>query len=142
MERDTRRLALASVVAGIGAVTLIPVHAASHARRLGSVAQSFVQGSSVVHLYDIAQNLALFIPFGFVIALGNAGKGRIRLRAGLLAFALSAVIECAQAWLPGRYPSAWDVVFNALGGATGAWLALRWHGAFGPASLADQTASG
>jgi glycopeptide antibiotics resistance protein len=142
MERDTRRLALASVVAGIGTVTLIPVHAASHARRFGSLAQSFAHGSSVIHLYDFIQNMALFIPFGILIALGNTGKDRIWLRAGLCASGLSAAIDCAQAWLPGRYSSAWDVVFNALGGAAGAWLAVRCKGAFAGEPFADQTASG
>ena len=124
MERDTRRLALASVVAGIGAVTLIPVHAGLLRHAPVSLSASFAEGSRWFSLWDAGQNILLFLPLGGLIAMGTAG-GRPWLRAGAAALALSASIECAQAFLPGRYPSAWDVAFNALGGALGAWIAAR-----------------
>ena len=74
-------------------------------------------------LSDIVRNLILFIPFGAV--LYEHGRRRSR---GLLAtaavtvaasFVLSASVEYVQRYLPGRYPSAVDVLSNVAGALIG-----------------------
>lgn len=61
---------------------------------------------------DVVQNVALFIPFGFFV--GFAGLAR----ATLIGFGLSAAIEIAQQFIPGRFPSLIDLATNGAG----AWL--------------------
>lgn len=124
MEKDTRRLALASVVAGIATVTLIPVHAGWRAHPAGSIGAAFLSGSRWFSCFDAIQNVLLFLPLGYLMA-GEGAAGRPWLRAGAAGFAFSAAIECAQCFLPGRYASVWDIVFNASGAALGARIASR-----------------
>jgi VanZ family protein len=147
MERDTRRLALASVIAGIGAATLIPVHAGFRSLAPGSVLAAFRHGDRFFSWPDAGQNILLFLPLGALIAMDERRAGRPWLRAGAIALALSSAIEIAQAFLPGRFASLWDIAFNTLGGALGAWMAARLgrrsDRAAGPGEgPADQTASG
>ncbi|MBI1722501.1 MAG: VanZ family protein [Gemmatimonadetes bacterium] len=64
---------------------------------------------------DVLLNLILFLPLGVAIAL-NGWWGRAAfVAAGLL----SAGIETAQFFIPGRDPSLGDVIFNTLGAAAG-----------------------
>jgi hypothetical protein len=73
---------------------------------------------------DALANLILFVPLGAAL-LAN---GRTGARAVGLAGLLSAGIELAQIFIPGRDPSLGDVCFNTLGAAVGqvtAALALR-----------------
>lgn len=76
-------------------------------------------------LSDFLVNIVLYLPLGVGLTLQ-----RWRPRAVVLsAFLLSAAIEALQGVLPGRDPSAGDVVANALGAAVGLWLvrtAPRW----------------
>ena len=124
MEKDTRRLALVSVVAGIGAVTLIPVHAGVLTHRFASIPAAFREGLWAFSPADAGLNVLLFLPMGYLLAAaGEAPARHSWLRVGAIALAFSAAIECAQCLLPGRYPSLWDIVFNALGGALGGWVA-------------------
>lgn len=133
MEKDTRRLALASVILGILAVTLFPVHAGLikqwHEFQLGFFPAAFLEGSSYLYVFDFLQNILLFLPLGFLIADGRPQDGprALVIRAAILSFLLSSLIECAQVRIPGRYPSFWDIGFNSLGGLLGAAL----HGALG-----------
>ena len=60
-------------------------------------------------------NVLLFIPLGF--SLGRIGWPP--LRAILAAFALSAFVEAAQLFIPGRHPNVSDLIFNTIGGTTG-----------------------
>ena len=66
-------------------------------------------------------NVGLFLPLGFF--LSHLTRAPLRALAALVL--LSAAIEVAQLWLPGRYPSPGDLVFNTVGAATGIVLALR-----------------
>jgi hypothetical protein len=74
---------------------------------------------------DAIANLLLYAPLGVALFW----NGRVGLRAVGLAFLLSACIEFAQTFIPGRDPSLADVTFNTLGTAAGqvaAHLAQRW----------------
>lgn len=74
---------------------------------------------------DALMNLALFVPLG----LGLAAAGDIPVpRVVMLGLGLAILIEFCQLIIPGRDPSARDVLFNGLGTAIGAALfqARRW----------------
>lgn len=64
---------------------------------------------------DVAQNVALYIPFGLI---GAARGGRL-LRVGGFAAALSLATELLQYVAPGRSPAARDVVTNTAGALLG-----------------------
>lgn len=67
---------------------------------------------------DVVQNILLFMPLGFTLGLLRAGA----LRAITLGFLLSTVIELLQFGLPGREPSARDILTNSIGTAIGFWV--------------------
>jgi VanZ like family len=74
---------------------------------------------------DAVANLLLYAPLGAALFW----NGRVGLRAVGIAFLLSACIEFAQTFIPGRDPSLGDVTFNTLGAAAGqiaVLLAGRW----------------
>ncbi len=128
MERDTRRLAIASVGLGICAATLMPVQAGliEALKHSGLPWRSIAQGTNEFSFFDAGQNILLFLPLGFLLGSDADGTpGNPPKRAALLCLFLSAAVEFAQAWIPGRFSSAWDVAFNALGGGLGAWTASR-----------------
>lgn len=66
---------------------------------------------------DKILNLFLFIPGGFTLAALFGVR-----RAIAFGLAITVGIETAQVWIPGRHPSMMDVVVNAVGAATGAWI--------------------
>ena len=67
---------------------------------------------------EFAANVALFVPFGLLLA-GLFRRGR-RWIAFLLCVAGSAAIEVGQAvFLPGRFASLADVAANSIGGGIG-----------------------
>ncbi len=74
---------------------------------------------------DAILNVALFVPAG--ILLGWAGAGILAVAA--LGFGSSMGIEAIQTVLPGRYPTAADVVANG-GGALLGLLWVRWGAAW------------
>lgn len=80
--------------------------------------------TAIIGLRDALLNIVLFVPLGFVYQLSRDDRERAR---WLLAFGagliVSALIEAAQVFAPGRYPSAADLGTNALGAAIGAWMA-------------------
>lgn len=139
MEKDTRRLALISVGLGIGIVTLLPVQAGLiHAFRPGvpeSLGTTLLDNLLAADLFDIIQNILLYLPLGYLAAAGvsvregaregaraeaceGAPAGRRILKAGILGLGLSTVMEGLQLWIPGRFCSVLDVLTNG----TGAWL--------------------
>lgn len=67
---------------------------------------------------DAIRNLVLMLPLGWLLA----ALGRGARFAALLGFLLSLGIETAQTFVPGRFPSAVDVVTNTLSTAAGALL--------------------
>jgi VanZ family protein len=76
--------------------------------------------------FDIVANILLFFPLGFLFPLARAHERELSpieiLGLGLV---FSACIETVQIFEPGRYPSAIDVVTNALGAMLGA-MAVRY----------------
>ena len=74
---------------------------------------------------EVLANVALFVPLGFLLAVGI---GRVWPAVSLCLLA-SAAIEYAQLrLLPSRVPTLDDVVHNATGGLVGALLAGLVHG--------------
>ena len=132
MESDTKRLALVSVILGIAAVTLLPVHA--------DIAQGLHPGLSADLLtrllgniretdaIDLTQNVLLFVPFGYLVAAsdGSAKTRRRRLFETCLAgLVLSGAAETLQFWIPGRYSSLSDIFINVLGAGLGGLASLK-----------------
>jgi len=93
---------------------------------------------------DLLLNIMLFMPLGVALVL----RGSSRVRAALLALALSTTIELLQFYIPGRDPSVSDVLANTCGAVLGAliassassWLRPRPPPALG--SRLSRTASG
>lgn len=80
---------------------------------------------------DLILNFLGFLPLGLLLAR----LGWSRSRALLICACLSLGIEGSQLALADRYSSSTDVLLNACGGLTGAWMA-RWFG--GANALADR----
>jgi len=106
-----RPLLIASVIA-ILAATLFPIAGAESERFIACL----VCGERGIA--DVLVNILLFLPFGAALAAGGVSL----LRCGLAAAFLSASVEFAQVWIPGRDPSLGDVASNTLGGGLGAVL--------------------
>jgi hypothetical protein len=108
-------MALRLSLFAIFALTLLPTHGAKHGPTLGC--PSCERGVA-----DLILNVALFVPFGLALA-----ADRIRVpRAFLIGALLSAAIELAQLWIPGRQSSLSDVISNALGTGLGSALPIAW----------------
>ena len=73
-------------------------------------------------LSDIIANLILFMPAAF--ALYGAGWPVRRVVSSLCA--LSAAIELAQLWIPGRESALGDIISNTLGATAGVGLSWWW----------------
>lgn len=140
MERDTRRLALISVVLGIAIVTLMPTRAGLiHVLHQGMRASPW-ENLLVTDALDFVQNIILFLPLGFLAAVAVSAReggaelpARWRLlRAGMSGFGLSLLLEGIQLWIPGRFSSAFDVLTNGAGAWLGGMAALAAPAVFGP----------
>lgn len=68
---------------------------------------------------DLVQNIVLFAPLGWIAHRAGWTAWRSVL-AGLL---ISACIEWAQQWVPGRVTTAMDIACNTAGAALGWWMA-------------------
>ena len=80
-------------------------------------------------LADGLRNIFLYAPLG----AATAWCGWRRPRVLVAAIALSALIELAQVWIPGRDPSLGDVTFNAVGAIAGFWAGRSSDGWLRPA---------
>jgi len=77
---------------------------------------------------DVADNVALFVPFGLSLSL----LGLSAAVAAALGASLSGVIELLQSWVPGRDATLVDFVANTIGAGLGAWAmpsVQRWRSA-------------
>jgi len=76
---------------------------------------------------DALLNMVLFVPLGFVVD-GRRGIWR----AVLIGVGVSSLIEIAQAFLPGRYPTVGDIIWNGSGAGVGAATMALLRRFFGP----------
>jgi glycopeptide antibiotics resistance protein len=81
---------------------------------------------------DAIFNVAMFVPFGWLLArgiedLGASARARLVVVAAACA-ALSLTVETVQFFLVSRYSSAIDILTNAVGAAVGAVIAYRSRG--------------
>lgn len=75
--------------------------------------------------FDVLSNIALYLPFGFLLAARTRGAAWLVVPACTLAgLVLSTCIEATQGYLPQRIPSLLDCATNTLGAALGALLAV------------------
>jgi glycopeptide antibiotics resistance protein len=130
LESATRLLALASVTLGILLVTLFPAHAGvfrpESGKRMFSAAV-FLANVRLMEPIDVTQNILLFIPFGVLLpTFIPARRSRAFRFVGTCAagMGLSAAVELVQTWMPGRFPSAADILLNGLGAGCGALLSF------------------
>ncbi|WP_291987726.1 VanZ family protein [Candidatus Accumulibacter sp. ACC007] len=80
--------------------------------------------------FDLAVNIAVYVPLGFLLALTLRrlpGRWSAAVAALLVGSLLSFTVECLQNWLPARVPSNIDLACNISGSAIGAVLAV-WKG--------------
>jgi hypothetical protein len=74
-------------------------------------------------LADAARNIVMYVPLGCLLGLMVRSRNPWTLSALALAVvAVSAAFETAQLFVPSRFPSVDDLIFNTLGGALGVWL--------------------
>jgi len=74
---------------------------------------------------DTGLNIAIFIPAGALLALlpgASASAARRTVRAGAIGFTLSLLIETTQYFIPARFPSTTDVIWNTSGAVLGGLL--------------------
>jgi len=106
-----------------------------HARRLGAsplwiLLHAWPHGMDRYLLWDIAVNVALYVPLGVfgVLAAGEGATRAARILAPvLLAVGLSASVEMIQLFDDSRECSASDVLSNTAGGATGVVLGMLYR---------------
>ncbi len=75
---------------------------------------------------EVLANLLLYVPLGFALSIALARREGVVVAVPAAALAcclLSASIETAQAYTPGRTPSLLDLALNASGGTVGAFAA-------------------
>jgi glycopeptide antibiotics resistance protein len=77
--------------------------------------------TGIVRPTDLLLNVALYVPFGFLLAPRMRRAPIVSTLVGALA--LSSLMELTQVWSHVRFPSATDIVMNVLGAALGAALA-------------------
>lgn len=79
--------------------------------------------------FDLATNIAAYVPLGFFLALAlrrRAGPGAATVTAAAFGLALSFAMELMQNYLPSRVASNLDLACNGAGALLGALAALRW----------------
>jgi len=87
---------------------------------------------------DVVSNVLLFMPWGFLLAVWLAVRGRhyvavltMALVSGAL---LSGTVEFVQLFAPGRYASLVDLLTNTLGSTVGALIGWPWARRFWPSA--------
>lgn len=115
--------------------TLIPFEFQTNTIPIDTFLETFsvaylIKQLQITSLTDIAGNILLFIPFGFLMYTwllqgGNKGKPLISILSGTI---LSLLIEVVQLFFKGRTSSVTDVFNNTFGtfiGTASAWFYLR-----------------
>jgi hypothetical protein len=111
--RPLQRWLILGATAVILAVTLFPIAGVDSESR-----NCLICGDRAVA--DVLLNLLLFLPLGAALAAGGFSPARCVLGGALL----SALVEFAQVYVPGRYPSLGDVMSNTVGAGLGVALVM------------------
>ncbi|HET9844004.1 MAG TPA: VanZ family protein [Gammaproteobacteria bacterium] len=98
----------------------------------GNIFDTLVYGwFDKIFLFDIIQNLLLYIPLGFFAVFAFRNPRRSPWLALLAAFIIScsmcSLLEFLQSFNPARVPSALDIMLNTLSGVFGGILALLFY---------------
>lgn len=117
------RMLLVPYAIALGLIVWLPDSTASHVTGVVLRIARFVSERFDVSLpttytvFEFAANIALFIPFGLLVAAGwpRTNAWWIVLRG----FSASAAIELVQTLLPSRYPTLSDVLANTVGAIIG-----------------------
>jgi len=125
---DTRGpvlLARYLALAWLGLVIYGSLHPFSGWRDTGISPFAFLEGAWPRYwtTFDLATNVAVYMPLGFLLTLalrGLPGRFTAPALALLLSATVSLVLEALQTWLPSRVPSNVDLACNALGSLLGA----------------------
>ena len=120
-------------LAWLGLVVYGSLHPFAGWRDTGVSPLAFLEGGWPRYwtAFDLAANVAVYLPLGFFLALalrGLPGRFSALILATLLSVMVSFALEAVQTWLPSRVPSNVDLACNALGGLLGA----AWAQATGP----------
>ena len=111
--------ALVAAIALIAAATLLPGE-----QTVSTPSSCLICGDRGAA--DALLNLTLFAPLGAALAFARVRAARIV----LAGFALSALVELLQLYIPGRDPSYGDLLFNTAGAGLGASVPIllsRWR---------------
>ncbi len=96
-------------------------------------AYTIVEWPRYLTVFDVLINLLAYAPLGCLVALTAVRRGSVEgqtrwwrrlLQVAAIGFALSLLLELAQAYLPGRVSSPVDLLANTLGAVAGAALSL------------------
>jgi VanZ family protein len=92
----------------------------------GSVWAQFFTRTDRFSFGDVATNLVIYVPFGFVLVQLGASRRpwTLVLLATLAGFLLSGLMEVLQAFLPQRVSSVYDLALNVFGTAVGAIIGV------------------
>lgn len=120
------RLLLALLTAGVVlAVTLAPRALAAPARRHFMDLAHLIAGPMLAPMsfgqVESLLNALLFVPLGAALAL--LLSRRLWILAPMIGLAISITVECTQELIPGRVPSAADILWNGVGALAGAVVA-------------------
>ena len=97
--------------------TLVPDPYRVEQTSLASNTSSLIVGPGFSTVGDVVKNLLLFVPLGYAFAGPDSRRVFYVVSLG---FALSYGIEIVQGFMPGRFPSLFDVFANTTGAAVGA----------------------
>ena len=112
--------------------SVFPFNFQLHSVDLAIIKKSLMFWRQPSGLGDIASNIGLFVPFGFLGVRSMRGPFKpisyaliITLYGLLFAF----LLQTLQLFLPSRIPSLQDIIWNCAGCLTGAWLGVvrRFH---------------
>lgn len=117
------RVLLIPYAVALALIVWLPDSAASRVTGIVYRVASFVSErfdvslSTTYTFFEFSANVALFVPFGLLIAAAWPRTNAWWVI--LLGFAASASIELVQTLLPSRYPTLSDVIANTLGAIIG-----------------------
>lgn len=126
--RTAARILLAPYLITLLLTTWLPEDEAERITGLVSTFASWIEAFGVPFavgypVLEFVANIALFVPFGLLIALARPRTPLWRIVAA--GFATSCVIEVVQVMIPSRFPMVSDVVANTLGVLIGCLVVWR-----------------